>query len=69
MDTYQYLHMPKFKHNLILLIVVPSLLNAQFLKPKICTLSGSSGILIQQVDEDWNKVPFDCENIEVLITG
>ena len=36
---------------------------------KVCTASGSSGILIQQVDKNWNKVTFDCENIEVLITG
>ncbi|VAW47204.1 hypothetical protein MNBD_GAMMA02-570 [hydrothermal vent metagenome] len=54
---------------ILMMLASSTFVNAQFLMPKLCTASGSSGILIQQVDEDWNKVPFDCENIEVLITG
>lgn len=61
--------MIKFSFNLILLLVFSGVLDAQFLQPKLCTLRGSSGILIQQVDEDWNKLPFDCENIEIIIIG
>ncbi len=52
----------------ILISAVLSVAKPQFLMPKVCNLSGSSGIVIQQVDDDWNIVPFDCENIEVLVT-
>ena len=32
-----------------------------------CTLVNQSSLVIQQVDENWNPVPFDCANIEVII--
>jgi hypothetical protein len=57
------------KHIIILLIAIPSVLSAQFLRPKFCTASGPSGIYIQQVDKDWTPVTFDCENIEVLVVS
>jgi|GEM_PF-5644603 len=36
---------------------------------KACTLVNQSSLVIQQVDENWNPVPFDCANIEVNIEG
>lgn len=34
---------------------------------KPCTLVNTSSLVIQQVDENWNPVPFDCDNIKVTI--
>ncbi len=52
---------------MLLILAIPGLVKAQLLQPKVCNLVGTSGILLQQVDENWNKIPFDCLNIEVLI--
>ena len=45
--------------------------NAQLksLDQLLCTLQGTPSISIQQVDNDWNPAPFDCQNIIVLIEG
>ncbi len=40
----------------------------QFLA-RFCTADSRSSMAIQQVDEDWNPVPFDCENIHILIVS
>lgn len=39
---------------------------AQFLT-RLCTLEARSGLAIQAVDADFNPVPFDCANTQVLV--
>ncbi len=39
------------------------------LLPRLCTADSRSSMSIQQVDDDWNPVPFDCENTHVLVVS
>ncbi len=52
---------------LLALLVAVNHGQAQFLLTKVCTLDARSSLAIQQVDDDWNPVPFDCENTHILI--
>ncbi len=44
-------------------------INSQLLHPTFCTSDARSSLVLQQVDHDWNPIPFDCKNTSVLIVG
>ncbi len=52
---------------LMMTVLMPIKAQAQLLTQVCDLVARSSGVLIQQVDQDWNLVTFDCENIEVLV--
>ena len=60
----------KFLKSAVLLFTVFSV-NAQFksLNQLLCTADARTSISLQQVDDDWKPVPFDCDNIKVVIDG
>ncbi|MCX7552808.1 hypothetical protein OS175_02860 [Marinicella sp. S1101] len=56
---------------LFALLLLTYLSNAQELSldKLLCTADARNGLAIQQIDSQGNPVPFDCENIHVLILG
>lgn len=54
---------------LIMTVLMPIKAHAQLLTQFCDLVARNSGVLIQQVDQDWNPVTFDCANIEVLVVS
>ncbi|WP_223787274.1 hypothetical protein [Marinicella meishanensis] len=42
---------------------------AQPWRSYLCTADSRTSLAIQQVDDNWNPIPFDCEHIAILIEG
>lgn len=55
---------------LILVIFIVFVTDAEsqlLLSGGVCTSDARSSLILQQVDENWNPIPFDCDNTRVLI--
>lgn len=35
----------------------------------VCTTEARSSLVLQEVNQNWNPIPFDCKNTSVLIIG